>query len=241
MRAIIPEANFPKPGPCWLSAPGERNPNFFPAFARISIAIQAALRERVPAAYFQSLDSFRDVKRAYPMLVYQTARPFRGRLRTELTYDVLNPRTLLSLLRSAKFGLPELLDRVETRLSRAGWAELADQYHPRRAAQVLETVHKLSKSRKCLYLLVRSESVLVDALVELGGIGDLPVKKQFRRIAEFEKKWMFQLRRLYPGTDFLWLAPILLDAASDALMAFQRREQEPESVPVPGSEPNRLT
>jgi hypothetical protein len=81
----------------------------------------------------------------------------------------------------------------------------------------------------------------VDALVELGGIGDLPVKKQFRRIAEFEKKWMFQLRRLYPGTDFLWLAPILLDAASDALMAFQRREQEPESVPVPGSEPNRLT
>ncbi len=219
MQAIIPGVNFPKPGSCWLSAPGERDPAFFPSFARISLAIQAVLRERVPASYFQPLDSFRDVKRAYPMLVYQAARPFRGRLRSELTYDVLNPQTLDTLLRGAKPGLLELLGQTEARLSRAGWRELADQYHPKRVAQILETVHKLSKSRKCLHLLVRSESVLLDALVELGGLGKLAGKQQFRRVAGFEKKWAFQLRRLYPGTDFLWLAPVLLDAATGALTA----------------------
>jgi hypothetical protein len=232
MQAIIPGVNFPKPGACWLSAPDERNPSFFPAYARISLAIQAVLRERVPSSYFQTLDGFRDPKRAYPMLVYQAARPFRGRLRSELTYDVLNPLTLATLLRGARPGLLELLRQTESRLSRANWSELADQYHPKRAAHVLEMVQKLSKSRKCLYLLIRSESVLLDALVELGGLGKLTAKQQLRRLAEFEKKWAFQLRRLYPGTDFLWLAPILLDAAGAALVPCRQEQLEPERNPA---------
>jgi len=232
----IPQVNFPKLDPCWLSAPDERDVGFFPAFARISLAIQALLRERVPAAYFQDLNMFRDVKRAYPMLVYQTVRPFRGRMRSELTYDVLNPQTLTNLLRGAKPGLLELLPQVENRLSSAGFPELADQYHPRRLAHILETIQKLSKSRKCLFLLIRSESVLVDALVELGGLGKLPAKKQARRTAEFEKKWAFQLRRLYPGTDFLWLAPLLVDAATRALVAFQHEQFAPPADP-PSADP----
>jgi|HubBroStandDraft_1064217.scaffolds.fasta_scaffold67907_2 hypothetical protein len=233
MQAIIPGVNFPKPGPCWFAAPDERDPGFFPAYGRISLAIQAVLRERVPASYFQTIDSLRDVKRAYPMLVYQAARPFRGRLRSELTYDVLNPQTLATLLRGAKPGLLDLLGRTEARLSAAGWNQLADQYHPRRVTHILDTVQKLSKSRKCLHLLVRSESVLLDALVELGGLGNLAAKQQFRRVAEFEKKWVFQLRRLYPGTNFLWLAPLLLEAASAALEAPQREHADCSADAIP--------
>ncbi len=88
-----PAVSFPKPGPGWLAAPDERTPGFFPAFARVSIAIQTLLRERVPSHYFVDPRAFRNVKTAYPMLVYRASRPFRGKMRTELTYDVLHPKT----------------------------------------------------------------------------------------------------------------------------------------------------
>ena len=61
----------------------------------------------------------------------------------------------------------------------------------------------------------------MNALVELGGLGGCPAKEQARRVASFEKKWNFQLRRLYPGMDFIWLAPALLDAATQALLSCQ--------------------
>lgn len=221
MQEIVPGNNFPKPEACWLSAPDERSPAFFPAFARISVAVQAALRERVPAAYFEDLNVYRDVKKAYPMLIYQASRPFRGRVRTELTYDVLNPERLARVIRSAKLGLGELLTGAESRLRAEGCVDVAKHYQARHVQEIIDSVQRLSKSRKCFYALIRAEGVLMNALTELGGLRGLRPKDQARRLASFEKRWSFQLRRLYPGTDFLWLAPFLLDAATQALLAFQ--------------------
>ena len=36
-------------------------------------------------------------------------------------------------------------------------------------------------------------------------------------MASFEKKWRYQLRRMYPATDFTWLASELLETATQAL------------------------
>jgi hypothetical protein len=239
MQGIIPEVEFPKPDPCWLSAPVERSADFLPVFARMSVAIQTTLRARVPAAYFESLEAYRDVIRAYPMLIYQASRPFRARARTELTYDVLNPGMLARLIRNARPALIELLGTVENTLRQAGWNEIADQYRAKRATQIVNDVERLSKSRKCLFVLIRAESILMNALIELGGLGRLKRKEQARRIALFEKRWSYQLRRLYPGTDFLWLAPVLLNAASDALLSYQK-EQAGTGAEAPTSQsPNR--
>ena len=79
MRAIIPGVICPEPDPSWLSLPAERSAAFLPTFARVSVAVQSVLRERVPAVHFQNLERFRDWKSAYPMLVYEASRPFRGR------------------------------------------------------------------------------------------------------------------------------------------------------------------
>ena len=98
---------------CWLAAPDERSPAFFPVFTEVSVAVQRTLREHVPNTYFADLEVFRNTKTAYPMLVYQASHPFRGKLRTDLTYDVLNPQTLAALFRTVKLALPELLDRME--------------------------------------------------------------------------------------------------------------------------------
>jgi len=219
MRATIPGVTCPEPDACWLSLPAERSAAFLPTLARISVAIQTALRQRVPAVYFSNLDRFRDWKSAYPMLVYEASRPFRGRVRTELTYDVLNPRLMTVLFRRAKTNLVPLLEHVETELRAEGWLEVAAHYLPRNAPDVIESVQRLSASRRCLYRLIRSESVLVDALLDLSGLGNLSAREQAKRIATFRKKWQFQLRRLYPSGDFSALAPDLLEAATKALLS----------------------
>jgi hypothetical protein len=220
MQAIIPGVIYPEPDACWLSLPAERSAAFLPTFGRISAALQAALREQVPAVYFHDLERFRDWKSAYPMLVYQASRPFRGRVRTELTYDVLNPRLMAILFRRAKNNMIPLLERVEAELRAAGFEDEAQYYSLKRAPGIIETVQRLSASRRCLYRLVRSESALVDALVDLSGLGNVPAKEQAKRRAAFQKKWQFQLRRIYPGVDFSAIAPALFESVTRALLSF---------------------
>jgi hypothetical protein len=217
MQVIVSGVDFPRPGIGWLAAPVERSPEFFPAFARVSSAIQTILRERIPAHYFENPQSFANVKTAYPMLVYQASRPFKGKMRTELNYDVLNPATLAAFFRTVRPVFGEVLEAAKIRLLSESMNELALQFEPGRANAILQSVQKWSKSRKCLYVLIRAEGVLVNTLIELAGLGSLPAKQQARRVASFQKKWRFQLRRMYPGTDFTWLASELLEAATLAL------------------------
>jgi hypothetical protein len=217
MPESYPGLRFPKPGPDWLGAPDERTPGFFPVFARVSVAIQTLLRERVPSHYFVDPRAFAYVKTAYPMLVYRASRPFQGKMRTELTYDILHPKTVASFFRTVRPALGEVLEDVKARLIAEGHTQLAALYEPSRANTILESVQRLSKSRKCLYVLIRGESMLVTTLIDLAGLGKLPIRQQARRMASFEKKWRYQLRRMYPATDFTWLASELLETATNAL------------------------
>jgi hypothetical protein len=139
-------------------------------------------------------------------------------MRTELTYDVLHPKTMAAFFRTVRPTLGEVLEATKARLIAGGFPQLAAQYEPARANAILESVQRLSKSRKCLYVLIRAESVLMTTLIDLAGLGNLPVRQQARRMASFEKKWRYQLRRMYPGTDFTWLASELLEVATQALV-----------------------
>jgi hypothetical protein len=228
MQAIIPDVSCPVPDP-WLSLPAERSAAFLPTFARISVALQSTLRKRVPPLYFQNLERFRDWKSAYPMLVYQASRPFRGRVRTELTYDVLNPRLMAVLFRRAKGNLGPLLEQTEAVLRAEGQAGVAAHYSSKRTLEIIQSVQRLSTPRRYLYRLVRCESVLVDAVVDLSGLGTLSARERARRLKGFRKKWQFQLRRLYPGSDFSALAPALLEAATGALLSASDSRTEAHS------------
>ena len=231
MQAIIPGIERPEIDASWLTLPSERSAAFLPTFTRISVALQSALREHVPAIYFKNPERFRDWKSAYPMLVYQASRPFRGRVRTELTYDVLNPRLMTVLFRRAKATLIPVLENVEAALRAEGLGEVADFYLPRHSLEILKTVQRLSASRRCLYRLVRNEAALVDALVNLSGVGKLSPKAQLKKLAAFRKKWQFQLRTLYPGGDFSPVSSELLEAAAQALRSFQDSRSKGDSEP----------
>ncbi len=191
--------------------------------------MQTLLRERVPSYYFVDSRAFGNLKTAYPMLVYRASQPFRGRMRTELTYDVLHPKTLAAFFRTVRPALGEVLEATKARLQAEGLADLVAHYEPSRANFILESVERLSKSRRCLYVLIRAESSLVTTLIDLAGLGKLPIRQQARRIALFEKKWKYQLPRMYPGTDFTWLAAELLDVATQALAG----TEEPQAETIP--------
>jgi hypothetical protein len=217
MTELCSAVSFPRPGPEWLEAPDERTPGFYPAFARVSIAVQTLLRERVPSHYFVDSRTFLNQKTAYPMLVYRASKPFRGKMRTELTYDVLHPKTMAAFFRTVRPALGEVLEAAQARLLAEGFTELAAEYVPSLANSILDSVQRLSKSRRCLYVLIRAESALVTTLIDLAGLGNLPVRQQARRMASVEKKWRYQLPRMYPGMDFTWLAAELLETAGRAL------------------------
>ncbi len=60
MQELHSGIDFPRPGLGWLAAPAERSPEFFPAFARVSAAIQTILRERIPSHYFEDVAELRE-------------------------------------------------------------------------------------------------------------------------------------------------------------------------------------
>jgi len=109
---------------------------------------------------------------------------------------------------------------VEVELLAGGFEDVARYYSLKSAPGIIESVQRLSASRRCLYRLVRSESALVDALVDLSGLGSVPAKQQAKMLAAFRKKWQFQLRRLYPGVDFSAISQPILEAATQALLSF---------------------
>ena len=223
MPETCPVISFPKPGPDWLAAPDERTPGFFPAFARVSVAIQTLLRERVPSHYFVDPRAFGNVKTAYPMLVYRASRPFRGKMRTELTYDVLHPKTVATFFRTVRPALGEVLEATQARLHAEGLAELAALYEPsprQRHPGIRAEIEQ--KPEVPLRSDPRRERA-GDHADRFGRPGNLPVRQQARRMALFEKKWRYQLRRMYPGTDFTWLARELLEAATQALVQPKHR------------------
>jgi hypothetical protein len=214
-----------KPDARWLYAPEESSADFLPAFGAISSAVQMALREHIPLAYFQRLDEFRDRQKANAVLLFQATPPFRAKVRTDLTYDVLNPEVLEILTRKARPGLTQLLTSVEATLRAANLVELAGQYAPRRALDILASVRRQARSRRSLLSMIRAESVLVNALVQLGGAHELSARKQRARMASFCKKWNFQLRHMCTGKDFSSLAPSILEAATEALASFCQKNQ----------------
>ena len=211
------DSAYPALQPCWLEAPLERSPLFFPAFVKISLAIQAALRERVPSAYIVGAAMFENTRVIYPMLVYRASRPFHGKGRADLTYDVLDENMMERFFRKARRNLGTVLSSVVTRLKSDARDDLVRLYEPARAGEIIVSVQKTRKSRSLLYDLLVGESALVNELRQLAGFGSLKSRDRAKKSAELFKAWNAHLRRLCPGRDYRYLGPELLDMASAAL------------------------
>jgi hypothetical protein len=219
----------------WLDAPGERAPGFFPDYARVSVAVQRAIRLWLPYVYFSDLERYGTPEAAYPLIVYQASRPFSGRPKYDFTYDVMNEQCMAGFFRMAAPQLAGELSRIEELLLSVGEKRTASFYNPKQARSILASVQRKPKP---LYSLLVADTFLVNALVNLGCQGRSlrekaaqdpaeAVKSLSRFAGELVDAFHGKLRRLYGGREFLALGGLLLVEATAALKA---QTSEPSAV-----------
>jgi|SRR5579859_2505941 len=117
----------------WFALPTEGTKDFFPAFVRISVALQTELRRILPEQQFSKIERFEDPHLVNPLLVFAASRPLRARYRTDLAWDTLNKKMMKSFYFTVRSKLPHVLAPVYRRLREAGMNEVARKYRPDRS------------------------------------------------------------------------------------------------------------
>jgi len=209
----------------WLEAPGEREPSFFETYARVSKAVQSAMRLWLPYVYFSNIERYETLDAAFPLLVYQASPPFNPKPKYDFYYDVTSERSMASFYRASARQLPKELARIEQLLLAAGRNRAAAYYSPACARSILASVQQRPR---LLNSLLVADADLIEALVKLGCRGaelrtlagknpSSAVRALSRFAAEFVKAFHSRLRRLYAGREFLSLGAMLLVEATRAL------------------------
>jgi hypothetical protein len=193
--------------PAWTGAPRETDPAYFRTWQTVSLAIQKALRGWLSENYFRDPARYEDREAAFPLLVYAASRPFRGRARSEFTYDVADENVLPRALHQIGASLQSVLETVEHRLYDCGRPALARRYAPRWHHDVLRAVQCKPKA---LLGLLGDEAAVVNALVGLGS------GRQMRAVKPFARSASMALRTMY-GEDLRPLGLWLLEEATCAL------------------------
>lgn len=209
----------------WLDSPGEGDPLFFPAYARVSVAVQRSLRVWLPYVYFASLERYETPAIAFPLVVYQASSPFAGRPKYDFNYDVMSDRSMAWFFRLADRQLPVELARIEALLLAAGKPRTAALYSPKRARDILTSVRRRPR---LLHSLLVADTFFFNALVKLGCRGrELRERsarnpgaaaKRLSRVADgFVRSCHGKLRRLHGGQAFPAFGSLLLVTATSAL------------------------
>ena len=193
--------------PAWRAAAAARNGRFFRTWQKVSVTLQAELRQRIPEMYFDDVERLQNREAAYPLLVYAASRVCRGRPRTEFTYDVADEETLARATHLIGRSLQEVLRGVESRLHAAGRHELARRYAPVWHQDVLRAVHR--KPRELISLLA-DEAVLINAVIDLG------TARRIQAVNPYARATLGTLRKVC-GEDMRELAPGILNTATSAL------------------------
>ncbi len=152
------------------NAPRERDPRYFRAWQRVSLALQRSLREWIFERHFENSARFEDRDAAYPILVYAASRLCYGRPKTEFTYDIADPSMLTSAMHNIGVSLRLILQPIEDRLRAEDKRELSRRYSPIWRQDILRIVKKKPKT---LLALLASEAALIDGVIDLGTSGDV--------------------------------------------------------------------
>lgn len=197
--------------PLWMNGPKERDAHYFPTWQRVSQVLQRWLRDRVADAYFREFARLEDREACYPVIVYQAARLFFGRPRTEFTYDLRDfpwcEDTLASSWKLTGRGIQRVLTGLEQRLREAGQEQLARRYSPVWFEDVLVAVQRRPKAYADL---LARESAVINAVIDLG------TQPKVETVQRSSKILNRQLRKMH-GLDLRELGCTVFEVATRAL------------------------
>ena len=207
------------PDPRWFEAPRERSPEFFITYAKVSLALQRALRQLAVRDYFSETARYRNGTSAFTLLAYASSRPFRPTTRTDFTYDVTNPIAMERFFNISRKKLLAALVQANARLLGAGESGLAEIYHPREVGRILRLVKKQKRFRKPLHRLLIAEGKLLNELTGFSGLAHATPKERLKHSAAITKRWRAILSHLCLGSDLSGIGPELFAIATDAYLA----------------------
>ncbi|MGE5645250.1 MAG: hypothetical protein ACM336_05600 [Acidobacteriota bacterium] len=219
----------------WLRAPAENEPEFFPVYAKVSVAVQRAMRTWLPFVYFHDIGRYEDLLAALPLVFYQSTRPFYGRPKSEFAYDLISPEC--PGIAGAPLAIEQLsreLRKVAQALRATGRDRLAEYYAPWRAPEILAGI---VRRPRLINALITGDALFIHGLVRLGlearklaGMLASDPMKATRKLVEFASDFaaLFhrRLRRLYGGRDFAAFGTLLLVEATRAMGAALDGEAE---------------
>jgi hypothetical protein len=209
----------------WTESPKPREPEFTAAFGRVSMHLQEGMRLWLPAVYFASAESYRDLRLAYPLLVYQASLPFRTAGPTAFTYDPKDRSSVEQAVATAEPRLPALLEQVHARLLRAGFPRVAEYYEQRCVTEALTKALWRSPEFPAL---LRADAFLIEDVIRLAGAARVlrgaakldpaaAVRRLQKESAYFVRSLQGHLRRVCRNDDFLALSSLVLVEATAAL------------------------
>ncbi len=197
--------------PLWSNGPSERDATYFGTWQRVSLALQRWLRDRVAEAHFSDAARIEDRPLSYPIIVYQAARPYFGKPRTEFTYDLRDfpwcDDTLAASWNLTGRHIQRILAGLEDRVRATGQEALARRYSPVWHQDVLVAVQR--KPKAYANLLAR-EAAIINAVIDLG---TQPKHATIDRSAKIINR---QLRKMH-GLDLRFLGCSLFEEATRVL------------------------
>ncbi len=203
-----PEPRMWQPRNGWAAAPSERGARYAVVYARVSIALQTAMREWIPSLYFDGVARFDDLDMAQGMIAWRASRPAVGEHVDRLSYDVLDPammtRCFFWVERNIRPVLSSLLPVTEKfDSSRRGF------FDPRNTNRILL---RLRRAQRGFQTILKVEEDIITQLVKLVAATSklqAKVERQPRLVAtEVERSVQrtfatveARLRRIIPHSD----------------------------------------
>lgn len=198
----------------------------------VSVTLQDTLRCWVPYLWLSQPSHWEERDLLWPILIYGASRTFKPLSRECYSFDLMNPTTVPSILRSCLPTLREWLPLL-----------LAVNHHrpvPRREFRIgrlLDVVEQMDFEPHHLKRLLSHEHKVIGAFHDI-----VDAKLGFRDLEEFSKKLGRHLNRLYTSVDFRFLEPLLHLEAENTIANFLLDQPGLEATivmaaPPPGTEP----
>jgi hypothetical protein len=196
------------PGPVWPLLAPTQHPRFVKCAARVSVAIQTALRAWLPYLWLSEISRFEDFETAASLLIYSACRPFTPKNRQAFTFDVLDGDTRRAILYSAQRMLPPRLALVEAMLDRRG-LKTAALYRPRHLERVMAVYER--KPHALNAILVAERELVEEYVLRQERWANTKAREQS------EQTLSRRYRKLFAQQDYSALRPVIEAEAAFAL------------------------
>ncbi len=208
----------------WAIAPAEHSNRYAAVYSKVSLAVQAGLREWLPCLYFDSLERLEDIDLACGIIAWRASRPAIGEHVDCMAYDVLDRKMMQRCFHWIDRNFARELEVLRPLAASLGPVKFAS-FNPRLAERILIRV---KRSQRGLYSMLKAEEDIITQIIKLGSIVPrlqakgttqrravgLEIEREVRRTFN---KIEVRLKRFAPKADFSAVPSLLLAVFTEAL------------------------